>query len=225
MLRPTSQCRRAQRRRLHGGGVPPAPSPPCNCTVVGHFATKNVTIDRRQNFIEQRVERLRRQIAEVGLLPRHDVQHLRQLAIAGDDRRVEIEAIAARARAPRGRWLVRCRLCRRRTCRLAGAAGVAGCFAAAAALRWRRRPRRLGRKHRGTATSERRQQHHDPAQYSSIIRVLALRGSLPSRFFSSVTQPLTFASGGCAARDNARTPRARARGCCRYRSHSTPRFR
>src|SRR5690606_41333539 len=90
---------------------PPRPS--------SDLSTKNVTIDRREPLVEQCIEWLRRQVAEIGLLPRHDVEHLRRPSIACHDGRVELETVRGGAtRHLSWTFVRRCLFrCWRRRCR------------------------------------------------------------------------------------------------------------
>lgn len=187
-----------------------------HCTVVRHFPTKNVTVDRRQCLIEERIERLRGQIADIGFLPGNDVENFRQLAIAGHDGRVEFEAIAAAGRRrllAAGCWLLARSICTRRRAfrerlRLFGSSGIC------TRRGW------FGRERRG-----RRQGKNQEYLRSFHHSALALRCWLPSRVFSSVTHAATLASGEAeSARYLSYASSARC-GCWRYRSHSTPRLR
>src|SRR5439155_943351 len=67
--------------------------------VIAVFPLENIPIQRLQHLVHQAVHRLAEQIAKIGALPRHDVQHLGQLTVAGDVRRVELEPVRALALA------------------------------------------------------------------------------------------------------------------------------
>ena len=61
--------------------------------VVAVLALEDVAVDRCQHFVQQAVDRLADEVAQVGALPRDDVEHFRQLAVAGDLGGIEFEAV------------------------------------------------------------------------------------------------------------------------------------
>src|SRR5207253_2097767 len=66
--------------------------------VIAVFPLKDVPVERLQHLIEKTVHRPAREISEIGAFPRHDVEHLRKLAVARDVRRIELEPIGSLAR-------------------------------------------------------------------------------------------------------------------------------
>src|SRR5215831_6299704 len=61
--------------------------------VVAHLAAEHVAVHRRQRLVEHAAWWAARQVALQRLLPRHDVEHLRQLAVADDLRALDVGAV------------------------------------------------------------------------------------------------------------------------------------
>src|SRR5579863_4074284 len=103
LLARTRRCARLRARRIGLQGI-----------VITIFPQEYLAIYRLQHVIEQTVGWPADEIAEIGTLPRHDVQHLGELAVAGDLGRLELDPIgplgAARAGLGRSCALAR-RLC------------------------------------------------------------------------------------------------------------------
>src|SRR5690348_11788247 len=74
--------------------------------VVARLPAKDLAIERRQRLVEDADERSPAQVAGAGLLPRHDVRDLGQLAVADDLAAIEVGLVGRRHR-----WLrfLRCR--------------------------------------------------------------------------------------------------------------------
>src|SRR6266853_105082 len=105
MLRPSSHPDAAASpfsgliARTLTGVLPGGRLPRLERVVIAVFPLKDVPVERLQHLIEKTVHGPAREISEIGAFPRHDVEHLRKLAVARDVRRIELEPIGSLARA------------------------------------------------------------------------------------------------------------------------------
>src|ERR1700683_442194 len=74
---------RGRRRRRTRGAVARTRLIRLQSPVIAVLALENITINGREDLIEEAIGRPAAQIAQVRVLPRNDIQYLRQLAIAG----------------------------------------------------------------------------------------------------------------------------------------------